>query len=324
MATAATGPWLAGFDAGQTHTRCRLATRETDGRLRIRGEGAGPGVRHLAAPEGPAHFQDALRRSLEAAQRSCGSSHPLAAAVVGASGIERGTDRQQEGLRLASTALGLPAEQLLVTGDEHTALHGAFAGGSGLLLICGTGTIAVGRNTQGEDGRCAGWGWLLDGAGSTHDIGRDGLGASLRMADGREPEGPLRQRLWQELDLDPADPQSPQRLKAMVVAPGFAPAGFAALAPVVDQLAEAGDPVALAIVRRNVDALVGMAVTLSRRLALEAPAVCGVGGGFEHLRALRQAFRASLERELPTAQVQEPAGDACQGALLLAAERLTA
>jgi len=324
MPTSVTGPWLAGFDAGQTHSRCRLATREADGRLRIRGEGEGPGVRHLAAPGGPEHFQDALRQSLAAADRSCGRRAPLAAAVVGASGIERGTDRQHEGQRLAAATLGLAAEQLLVTGDEQTALHGALDGGSGLLLICGTGTIAVGRNSQGEDGRCGGWGWLLDGAGSTHDIGRDGLSASLRMADGREPEGPLRRRLWQELGLDPADPQAPQRIKAMVVAPGFAPAGFAALAPVVDQCAATGDPQALAIVQRNVDALVAMAVTLSQRLTLEAPAVCGVGGGFQHLRALRQAFQASLVQVMPAARVQEPAGDACQGALLLATELLKA
>lgn len=321
MASDEQGVWLAGFDAGQTHSRCRLAIRRPDGRLAIQAEGEGPGVRHLAAPGGPEQFQEALRQSLAAADRLCGRRGPLAAAAIGASGIERGSERQDQGLTLASATLGLAEQHLVVTGDEHTALRGAFSDGCGLLLICGTGTIAIGRNAAGSEARCAGWGWLLDQAGSTHDIGRDGLTASLRMADGRQPDGPLRHRLWRQLGLDPEDPQAAQQLKALVVAPGFAPAGFAALAPTVDRLAQEGDGPATLILQRSISALVAMAVTLSERLELEAPAICGVGGGFEHLLALRGGFVAALSRALPAARFLSPEGDACQGALLLAAER---
>ncbi|MFM8525457.1 MAG: BadF/BadG/BcrA/BcrD ATPase family protein [Cyanobacteriota bacterium] len=322
MAISEAEVWLAGFDAGQTHSRCRLAIRQPDGTIEIQSEGEGPGVRHLAAPDGPEQFQQALRLSLAAADRQSGRRPPLAAAAIGASGIERGTDRQAQGRTLAAAALALPEARLLVTGDEHTALRGAFSDGCGLLLICGTGTIAIGRNATGTEARCAGWGWLLDQAGSTHDIGRDGLAASLRMADGRTPDGPLRQRLWHQLGLDPEDPQAPQQLKGLVVTPGFAPAGFAALAPTIDQLAEAGDAEATAIVRRSAEALVMMAVTLSQRLGLPAPAVCGVGGGFEHLTSLRRSFGEGLAQRLPEARWLNPVGDACQGALLLAAELL--
>lgn len=322
MPSQKSGLWLAGFDAGQTHSRCRLARRLADGQLQVMAEGEGPGVRHLAAPGGPEQFQQALRQSLAAADQGSGRTQPLAAAAIGASGIEAGTERQQQGRRLAATALAVAEPQVLVTGDEQTALRGAFNDGCGLLLICGTGTIAIGRNAAGREGRCAGWGWLLDQAGSTHDIGRDGLAASLRMADGRQPEGPLKERLWRQLGLDPEDPQAPQQLKALVVTPGFAPAGFAALAPTIDQLALAGDAEALAIVERNSEALVAMARTLSQRLDLAAPAICGVGGGFEHLTSLRRHFNAALAEQLPGARIQPPAGDACQGALLLAATLL--
>ena len=322
MAILKSGLWLAGFDAGQTHSRCRLAQRLADGRLQVMGEGEGPGVRHLAAPGGAEQFQEALIQSLAAADHQSGRTEPLAGAAHGASGIEAGTESQLQGRRLAAAALRLPEPQLLVTGDEQTALRGAFSDGCGLLLICGTGTIAIGRNAAGSQARCAGWGWLLDQAGSTHDIGRDGLAASLRMADGRQPHGSLQEELWRHLGLDPGDPLAPQQLKALVVTPGFAPAGFAALAPTVDQLAQAGDAEAIAIVERSSEALVAMAVTLSARLDLAAPAVCGVGGGFEHLTGLRRNFCASLARRLPGARIQKPAADACQGALLLAAARL--
>ena len=59
-----TGGLLAGFDAGQTHTRCRLSQR--DGLVVAEGEGSG--VSHLGSEQGPERFGRALQSSLEAAQ----------------------------------------------------------------------------------------------------------------------------------------------------------------------------------------------------------------------------------------------------------------
>jgi phenylacetic acid degradation operon negative regulatory protein len=90
---------------------------------------------------------------------------PLAAAAIGASGIEHGSGVQRQGWQLAADTLGLGPERLVVTGDERTALVGAFPQGEGIVVISGTGTIALGRDRAGRHHRCAGWGWLLDGAG---------------------------------------------------------------------------------------------------------------------------------------------------------------
>ena len=93
--------------------------------------GHGPGVCHLDAVNGEQRFQDALRLSFSAAAQSMGrgSDPPNAAvnaAVVGASGIEQGTTLQERATSLMAAALGLPRQQVLATGDERTALHGAF------------------------------------------------------------------------------------------------------------------------------------------------------------------------------------------------------
>ena len=324
---------LAGFDAGQSHTRCRLALTTADATAQPEAlvEGQGPGVCHLAAPEGPERFTAALRESLIRARahlhdrRDPAAALPLAAAVVGASGIEQGTPLQAQGQALAAACLGLPPPRVQVTGDERTGLRGAFPHGPGILVISGTGTIALGRNQQGRDPRsqehrCAGWGWLLDGAGSAMDIGRDGLTLSLRMADGRQPITPLLAALWRGLDLDPADPLAPQAIKARVVDPAFGPAGFARLAPLVHGLAAAGDPQAAAILHRHGDALAEMVAAVARALALVDPPVCGLGGALTHLEGLRTAFHHSLALRLPAARPVPPAGDACDGALALAAE----
>jgi N-acetylglucosamine kinase-like BadF-type ATPase len=319
---------LAGFDAGQSHSRCRLAPAAGGPPLV---EGLGPGVCHLAAPDGPERFAAALRESLIRARahlhdrRDPAGAAPLRAAVVGASGIEQGTPLQQQGQAIAAACLGLAPQRLLVTGDERTGLRGAFPQGPGILVISGTGTIALGRDGQDRDGqgrehRCAGWGWLLDGAGSAMDIGRDGLALSLRMADGRQAISPLLETLWRGLALDPADPLAPQAIKARVVDPAFGAAGFARLAPLIQDLAAAGDPQAAAILRRHGDALAEMVAAVAQALRLQEPPVCGLGGALTHLTGLAQAFRDHLAQRLPGARLVAPAGDACDGALALAAE----
>jgi phenylacetic acid degradation operon negative regulatory protein len=312
---------LAGFDAGQTHTTCRLA----DGSGAVLAEGDGPGVVHLAAPDGPARFTAALRQSLEAARARLTAGWqpvPLAAAAVGASGIEAGSPVQSEGQALAAAALELPMTRLAVTGDERTALRGAFPAGPGIVVISGTGTIAVGRDGRGREHRCAGWGWLLDGAGSAMDIGRDGLALSLRMADGREPLSPLLDALWRGLELDPADPQAAQRIKAMVVDPHFGAAGFAKLAPLVNRLAEEGDQQAITILEHNAAALAAMAAAVATSLELQSAPICAMGGALEHLGELRRRFAALLASRLEGSSLVSANGDACQGALRQAADCL--
>ena len=308
---------IAGFDAGQTHTTCRLAWLKADGSWEHLGEAQGPGVCHLAAAAGAQRFSAALRKSLAAAQRIGGlpEGTPLSAAGVGASGIEAESAVQREGERLAAQALGLHAQRLAVVGDERTALAGAFKGKAGILVISGTGCIAIGSDGRGRLHRCGGWGWLLDGAGSAMDIGRDGLALSVQMADGRLPETALRSRLWQALGADSA-----QAVKAAVVQAGFGAAGFARLAPVVDQLASEGDSQAGAVIERSAAALAAMVHTIAIRLELANPAVCGVGGALRHLSALQVAFAAELRSQLAGVQLQDPAGDACEGSLSLAAQ----
>ncbi|MFM7674406.1 MAG: N-acetylglucosamine kinase [Synechococcus sp.] len=324
--TAADPGLVAGFDAGQTHTRCRLARACPDRPPEdwpVLAETEGPGVCHIAAPGGEERFRRALRRSLQQALDALGPQPPpLGAAGIGASGIEQGTPVQERGEVLAAAALGLAADQVVVTGDERTALRGAFGAAAGILVISGTGTIAVGQNGQGRQHRCGGWGWLLDGAGSACDIGRDGLALTLRMADGRLPEAPLRQRLWGGLGLDPADPLAPQRIKALVVAAGFGPADFARLAPLVEEEARRGDGGATRIVERSARALAELVAGVAARLELEEVAVVGSGGALNHLEELRRRFQGALADRLPRTSLTEPRGDACAGALALAAERL--
>ena len=304
---------LAGFDAGQTTTRCRIS--QWDGtRWIIVGEGQGPGVIHLEATGGPQRFLDAIQRSSAEALRS----HPsdaIDAAVIGASGIDHGTSLEESASRLLAEALVLSRQQVQATGDERTALRGAFPDGAGLVLISGTGMICLGRDETGREQRCGGWGWRLDGSGSAFDLGHQGLQLTLEMADGRRPDDPLRQQLWTQLACRTA-----ADVKARVVRTDCGTAEIAALAPAVVQAAEQGLQPAQDIVTRSATTLAHCAGTVARTLNLAEPRLVGHGGTLEHLAGFRAAVRRAVEQELPGMSWVMPAGDACQGALSMARE----
>ena len=302
---------FAGFDAGQTRTRCRISRWVPDGWMTI-GEGQGSGVCHLDAPDGAARFRDAVGSSLKAAlgQRD---AMELDGAVIGASGIEQGTELQQRAGGLIAEELLMPPDHVLATGDERTALRGAFPDGPGIVLISGTGMICIGRNARGEEARSGGWGWLLDGAGAAFDLGHQGLQLSLRMADGRLPDHPLRQHLWDAINC-----RSSAQVKAMVVNPDFGTAGFAALAPLVVTAAEEGLQEASQILRRSAHALSECVVSVGGRLELATPRIAARGGAIEHLQGYRRMIEEVLRHQLPQAQWSAAAGDACDGALTLA------
>ena len=316
---------IAGFDAGQTHTRCRLqrllqtasesASQSEAWRPTTVGEGEGSGVSHLEAANGEGRFCNAVLSSLQAALTAAELPRDsrLDAAVVGASGIEQGTSLQRRGQRLLSQTLQLNEQRVLVTGDERTALHAAFPRAAGIVLISGTGMICLGRNEEGHEHRCGGWGWRLDGGGSAYDIGLHGLQLSLRMADGRVPETGLRQALWTALDCSSA-----AAIKALAAGTHLTVADLARLAPLVEASAATGDLQAMAVLEHSAACLAAAVVAVATPLALSAPAISGHGGAMTHLPTFRNLVERSLDQRLQTWRWQPGDADACDGALHLA------
>src|SRR5690606_5383094 len=113
---------------------------------------------------------------------SAGIPGPVAALCAGLAGVGNRAEREVVERTLASARL---AERVCVISDGETALYGAFAGGPGILLIAGTGSVGYARGEDGRVERCGGWGMLVGDEGSGFGLGRAGLRAALRSADGR-------------------------------------------------------------------------------------------------------------------------------------------
>jgi glucosamine kinase len=242
--------YYAGVDGGGTRTTLGLA--DAAGRELARRSGPAG----LVDPRDPAASARVVAGLLREAREEAGLTEPPVALCAGLAGV--GNPAEREAVRAALVAEGVAA-RVCVTTDGEVALEGAMAGGAGVLLIAGTGSVAYGRAEDGRVDRCGGWGMIVGDEGSGWSIGRAGLAAALRAADGRGPRTALLPRLLETLEL-----RDPRGIPPWA---GRAEKGdVAALAAHVIAAADGGDDVALGILRREAGELALHAVALASRL----------------------------------------------------------
>jgi glucosamine kinase len=189
-----------------------------------------------------------------------------AAAGIGLPGVHQTGQARQLGQALARRA-GCPVH---VTGDADPARCGAFLGSPGIVVIAGTGSVALGWDGE-RFAYAGGHGFLLGDEGSAYWIGRQAVRAALRWEEqvgGSEliyrtvtqGTGPDLEVLIGQVNKHPADRGR-----------------LAVLAPAITALA-GHDPEARRIVRRAAEHLAALAESIRRRLS-PLP-VAGVGGVF--------------------------------------------
>ena len=98
-----------------------------------------------------------------------------------------------------------PFERYCIQSDVDCALMAALKGQDGLMLIAGTGSIAL-ASYQGQRHRVGGWGYWIGDEGSAFWIGKQVLGLFSKMADGRLKKTALYDCVMDSLVLDePSD-----------------------------------------------------------------------------------------------------------------------
>jgi N-acetylglucosamine kinase-like BadF-type ATPase len=274
-----------GVDGGATGSRA-LAL---DAAGRERGRADGP-----PAPvwDGDTGEAVAVVASLVRDVAAAAGSGPVARVVVGLAGAGRSPAR--DAVRAALVERGV-APAVDVVSDGDVAYHDAFGAGAGILLLSGTGSMALGRSAAGREARAGGWGALLGDEGSGWALGVHGLRAVARAADGRGPATALTAALLPALAL-----RSAPDLIAWVR--GRSKRDVAALAPLVLQAAAAGDPVAIALRDDAARELAGAADAVRRALEpWDAPPSVALVGG---LIAAGGLLRARVEAELAALSVR--------------------
>jgi len=291
---------VVGMDAGGTKTRAFAVTRAGE----IVGRGAGGGANLLSSPDPQGSIAAALREAL--------AGRLPDAVVLSCAGGEREADRAK-GRAILASLLG-PDVAVEVTHDAKAALYAGNAAGCGVVLISGTGSIAYGRNDQGDEARCGGWGYLVGDEGSAVWIGQEGLRAASYDHDGRGSPTRITRRLFEDLGVTDFNGLLP----VLYGKPHPSPAILAATRAVARAFAE-NDGIAVNIVQRGARLLAGMAATVARELLLESGPVYLSGGAFENVRPLERAVRIELLSVLPRAAVEPVGEEPAMGAARLAA-----
>ncbi|HEY1757554.1 MAG TPA: BadF/BadG/BcrA/BcrD ATPase family protein [Bryobacteraceae bacterium] len=273
-----------GVDGGQSST-VALIGDETG---RVVGIGRGPGCRNAGA--------------IEAALGEAGGGS-FEAACFGLSG---GTAGRETALREL-----VHAEHYVFTHDADIALTGALAGEPGIIVIAGTGSMAFGRNASGQMARAGGWGYAFGDEGGAFDLVRQALRAALRQEEGWGPATILRAAL-----LDASGAANANHLMHRFYTDEWPRERIAALAPVVDQAAAAGDSIAQEILKGAAQSLAALAGIVRGQLFAqnESVGVSYTGGVFRSPVALVR-FRMLMELD-ESNRLEAPRFGPAAGALI--------
>lgn len=257
-----------GVDGGQSGTTV-VAGDETG---RIVGRGVGP----------PCRLAGAIAHAVRAAGFD---GEQFDAACFGLSGGQPQTEAQARE--------AVQANRYVFLHDAAVALTGALAGGPGVIVIAGTGSIAFGRNAAGEEARAGGWGYVFGDEGGGFDLVRGAVRAALRQEEGWGALTALR-----DLLLDATGSASANQMLHRFYTAEFPREKVAGYAPLIQQAAEAGDAVAQELLRSAAQALATIASVVRRRLFHEGEsvAISGSGGLFQN-PMLQARFQMLVELE---------------------------
>jgi glucosamine kinase len=276
-----------GVDGGGTRCGARLV----DEAGRVLGEG---GAGAANARLGEAAFTEIMRAASAAmaaaglGETDCGRVH----AGWALAGL------QQETARDFIVNHAHPFASLAIDTDAYGAWLGAFGGKDGAILILGTGVAGL-AVIGGKRTPVGGWGAEIGDEGSGMAIGRMAVRKALWALEGMAPMTPL---MSEVLDFFGRSGEA-----ATTWSDTATPGDYARFAPAVLAHAERRDTMAIGILK---DAAGDIERVVSRLLDIGAPSIAMIGGLFPKMLP----WLAPPLRPL----IIEPAGDAMDGAILMA------
>lgn len=211
----------------------------------------------------------------------------------------------------------VPLDRTRVVGDSITTYHGASLGRPGILVLCGTGSIVLIQNGEGQYFQTGGWGHLLGDEGGGYWIAVQSIRAAIAAVEGRGPQTALVGEICRWFETKELGDVVP-----LIYHPKFSKDKLAVLAEHLATILGDEDTGFNEVCRRGGEELA--------RQTLAAVAVLGLdlnpvpmylhGGVVTKNRLLRQALVQELGDHLPI-EVTQPALSPILGAALMAMTR---
>jgi glucosamine kinase len=290
--------WVLGLDGGGTKTAFALADQAGNALGPFKGAGINP----FDQPRWREEFTALLARCPVDPAEIVFSSFGM----PGYGESPRVSGQQLEAAR------GFAGERCATLNDVAVAFKGALAGQPGVLILAGTGSMVWAGNGAQEI-RVGGWGEGFGDEGSAHWIGRRALQTLSWTLDGR-----LEDLGFHDAMLETIGARDGAGLIEWFYTLEHPRSSVASLARSVDQLAEAENGTALAILHDASTFLEIHARAAWHRLGLASTARFSYAGSVFNSRTLREALGRMLN---PMGHLDAPRASPLAGALLDAAQR---
>lgn len=298
--------YVLGIDSGGTNYRVE-AQDEAGNRL---GYFVGEPANHYNFPE--ELWKNRIETSIDACLAQFGGTRSeVKALVCGTTGID--SDADEEMLNAYYRSLPGFSCPVKVVNDAELA-HYTVTGGTGILVIAGTGSIAFGRSCAGKTCRTGGWMFTIEGdEGSGTWVSRMALREVGRWLEGAVPETVLTKVVCEKLNIRTRDD-----LNSVALQGGNAPWEMPHLGRLVNQAAEAGDRAAKEILRQAANHIVRLVVDNAAALKLpetEPDFIIGMWGSSLLCSPITlQECCVQLQKKYPQAEIRLPQRTASEGA----------
>ncbi len=296
-----------GFDVGGTKTACVIV--DAAGRICGKGYGGSGNTNFIPLEIANQSFTDAI----ESAREMAGIDLLHVECVV------VGTEPDPEPVATLIAQL-TGCDRILHRKEGECSMVGGLVSKVGLSLICGTGSVGWGRNVRGETSMTSCWGPIGD-EGSAYDIARRGVNAAFWAWDGRGPKTMLVDML-----LEMFEQQDLREVCTPLYTSPNLRKDFASLAALVTQAADAGDAVAVQVLRDGAAQIAYFLTACANNLQMgDAPYQVAssnsglvTGSDYRYFTMIREALQAIH----PQAELVKPRFEPVIGAGLIALDQI--
>lgn len=174
----------------------------------------------------------------------------------------------------------------IVMNDSKIALKAMLKGEDGILVIAGTGSVALGINGN-KTIRCGGWGSLLGDEGSGYKISIEAIKRMILEEEYSMPKSRLSKSIMEKLNI-----KSVHEITDFVYS--STKDEIASLAPIVVKLSEEGDDISIQILLNESIAFARTTENVYRKLGFESCDIALVGGVIRNSIIFRTAFENHL------------------------------
>jgi len=231
-----------------------------------------------------------------------------------AGGLERDKKKRDKIKRELQKLFNFP---IFVEGDQRIAFRSGTDERDGVVVIAGTGAIAMGWK-KGKEAISGGWDWLIGDQGSGFWVGKKVLEEIGKAVDGRRKDFKLRKFIFKKLKI-----KKESDLYKNFYSPNFV-VKVALLSKFVDEFSKKNDKFSKKILVEAGKEIAEMAISVIKKLGFEKekfPVVL-VGGMFKS-----EIFRKVVERKIKNvaekAKFILPKEEPVIGAIKLAIEKIT-